>query len=82
MSSKGLCKGICVLHKVASRYATGRKRCKVCELFIKWDGSFCPWCGYNLRIRPRKSKYKARLKEEIALEEAKKITVLYHLPSI
>ena len=72
MSSKGICKGICVRHKVSSRYSIGHKRCKVCELFIKWDGLWCPCCGYKLRTRPRSFKFKAKLREERAIEEAKK----------
>ena len=79
MSSKGICKGICVRHKVTSRYSTGHKRCKVCELFMKWDGLFCPCCGYMLRTSPRKSKFKTKLRAERAIEEAKKIRILYYI---
>ena len=43
------------------RYSTGQKRCQVCEIFVKWDGLFCPCCGYRLRTRPRNLKYKAKL---------------------
>jgi uncharacterized Zn finger protein (UPF0148 family) len=31
-------------------------------LFIKWDGLFCPCCGYRLRIGPRNMKFKAKLR--------------------
>jgi Zn ribbon nucleic-acid-binding protein len=66
------CKGICIHLKASSRYATGQKRCQVCELFIKWDGSCCPCCGYKLRTRPRNfSKTKLR-------EEAQKIKIFYY----
>ena len=54
------CKGICVRHKASARYATGNKRCKVCDLFIKWDGLFCPCCGYRLRTRSRSFRFKAQ----------------------
>ena len=47
------CKGVCIRHKASSRYATGQKRCQVCELFIKWNGLSCPCCGYKLRTKPR-----------------------------
>ena len=30
------CKGICIRHKASCRYATGNKRCQICEIFIKW----------------------------------------------
>src|SRR5437588_538712 len=60
------CKGICIRHKAqkpsnSGRYAIGQKRCQICEIFIKWDGIWCPCCGYRLRTRPRNKKYKARL---------------------
>jgi hypothetical protein len=68
------CKGICVHYKAASNhYANGQKRCLVCDLFIKWNGLFCPCCGYRLRIRPRKFKLKPKLTEQQVIEEAKKI---------
>jgi hypothetical protein len=53
------------------RYATGNKRCQICDLFIKWDGFYCPCCGRKLRIGPRCFKFKARLKKQKAIEEAK-----------
>jgi hypothetical protein len=61
------CKGICIRHKAqkpvgSGRYATGQKRCQICEIFIKWDGLWCPCCGYRLRTKPRNLKYKAKLR--------------------
>jgi hypothetical protein len=56
------CKGICIRHKASCRYATGNKRCQVCEIFIKWDALFCPCCGCRLRTGPRHFKYKAKLR--------------------
>jgi hypothetical protein len=56
------CKGICIRHKDSCRYVTGTKRCQVCEIFIKWDGLWCPCCGYRLRIGPRCFKLKAKLR--------------------
>jgi uncharacterized Zn finger protein (UPF0148 family) len=58
------CKGICIHHKASGRYATGNKRCQVCEISLKWDGVFCPCCGYKLRIWPRNMKFKAKLRME------------------
>ena len=58
------CKGICISHKVLGRYNSGHKRCKSCDLFIKWEGPSCPCCGYKLRSRPRNfSKIKLTLEE-------------------
>jgi hypothetical protein len=58
------CKGICIRHKASCRYATGSKRCQVCEIFIKWDSVSCPCCGYKLRIGPRNMKFKTKLRIE------------------
>jgi hypothetical protein len=49
-------------HKASCRYATGNKRCQVCEIFIKWDALFCPCCGCGLRNGPRSFKFKAKLR--------------------
>jgi len=43
------------------RYATGQKRCQICEIFIQWDGLMCPCCSYRLRLKPRNMKSKIRL---------------------
>ena len=61
------CKGICIRHKAqkpvgTGRYSTGQKRCQICELFLKWDGLWCPCCGYRLRTKPRNLKYKVKLR--------------------
>jgi hypothetical protein len=62
-----VCKGICIRHKASGpissgRYATGQKRCQICDLFIKWDDSWCPCCGYRLRNGPRLFKHKVKLR--------------------
>ena len=62
------CKGICSRYKTTTppshgRYKNGQKRCQVCDLFIKYEGFFCPCCGGRLRIKPRGKKYKAKLRE-------------------
>ena len=46
-----VCKGICHRYKAkwmtqTARYGNGQKRCNICELFMSWDGSFCPCCGH------------------------------------
>jgi hypothetical protein len=71
---KMTCKGICVRHKAmkpvgTGRYSIGQKRCQVCELFIMWDGFWCPCCGYRLRTRPRNLKFKAKMKARKKIEE-------------
>jgi hypothetical protein len=74
-----VCKGVCIRHKASGpisygRYATGQKRCQICEMFIKWDGIFCPCCGCRLRIGPRlfKDKAKLRIREKQKENQTKK----------
>jgi hypothetical protein len=71
-----VCKGICVRHKAVKpvatgRYSTGQKRCQVCEIFLKWDGLWCPCCGYRLRTRPRNLMFKAELRARKEIEKGK-----------
>jgi hypothetical protein len=64
------CKGICIHHKALGRYATGNKRCQVCEIFIKWDGIFYPCCGYRLSVGPKNLDDKAKLRKQKKIQEA------------
>ena len=62
------CKGGCTQHKAKKpvgigRYASGQKRCQICEIFMYWAGLWCPCCGYRLRANPRNVTYKEKLKE-------------------
>ena len=34
-------------------YDRGYKLCKTCEMHIKYEGRFCPCCGYLLRVKNR-----------------------------
>ncbi len=75
------CKGICMRHKASCRYATGNKRCQICEIFIKWDGLWCPCCGYRLRNGPRGFKFKAKLKiKQKEMQKAKNKTTIMLMP--
>ena len=74
------CKGICIRYKAqkpvgTGRYASGQRRCQICEIFIKWEGLWCPCCGYRLRTKPRNLKYKAKLRARVEADsiEAKAI---------
>ena len=69
------CKGICTRYKAqkpvgTGRYASGQRRCQICEIFIKWEGLWCPCCGYRLRTKPRNLKYKAKLRARVEASEA------------
>ena len=59
------CSGICQRYKAKKpinigRYSSGQKRCNSCDVFIHWDGFWCPCCKYRLRLTPRNSKYKEK----------------------
>ena len=67
LESSMSCKGICIHHKSFSlpsrfRYINGQKRCQICQVFIKWQGFWCPCCGFRLRGKPRNTKDKNRYK--------------------
>ena len=47
--------------KIGSRYGLGQKRCQICEVFIQWDGIWCPCCGCRLRHKPKNRKFKEML---------------------
>ena len=73
MRIKMTCKGICTRYKAqkpvgTGRYASGQRRCQICEIFIKWEGLWCPCCGYRLRTKPRNLKYKAKLRARVDAE--------------
>jgi hypothetical protein len=75
------CKGICIRHKAqkpvgSGRYASGQKRCQICEIFIKWDGLWCPCCGYRLRTKPRNLKYKAKLRARTKIQQMNRMANL------
>jgi hypothetical protein len=42
----------------------------------------CPCCGYKLRTKPRHSKFKAKLREQKRIEQAKEAKILYYLQAI
>ena len=60
------CKGEChtkfrsSLGNSVLRYMYGQKRCSVCTVYFKWDGSKCPCCNAILHVRPRHSKAKEK----------------------
>ena len=60
------CNGSCKKYKAKSgldggRYEQGQKRCPECEVFVDWEGLFCPCCGRLLRTKPRARKLKRKL---------------------
>ena len=71
------CKGVCIRYKakkpvIGGRYESGQMRCQVCEMYVTWEGLWCPCCGYRMRGNPRNIKYKAKLR---IAKKTKKIEV-------
>lgn len=59
------CKGICDRHKASkpsgiSRYVAGQKRCNICDIYLEYDGFFCPCCNLKLRTSSRNAKHKEK----------------------
>jgi len=71
-----VCKGFCIKHKSGKpfgangRYELGQKRCSICEIFINWDGKYCPCCSYVLRIKPKGTQTRQRL---MIMQQVKRI---------
>lgn len=64
-----VCKGICHRYKApwisqTLRYANGQKKCVICDVFVQYDGLFCPCCSRRLRNKPRTSKGKQMFVEQ------------------
>ena len=61
------CNGSCKKYNTSGnsleggRYEQGQKRCHTCEIFIEWEGLWCPCCGRLLRTKPRGTRLKRRL---------------------
>ena len=55
--------------KGTGRYSAGQKRCNLCDIFMRWEGLFCPCCGYRVRSKPRNRKYKEKYYEAIRKNE-------------
>ena len=57
MTCNGICKEYKVKrHKDRFRYKHGHKRCRVCDIFIKFEGLWCPCCNCRLSLRQRNRK--------------------------
>ncbi|MDQ3851427.1 MAG: hypothetical protein M3299_01175 [Thermoproteota archaeon] len=38
----------------------------MCELFIKWDGLWCPCCGCRLRTKPKNTADRRRVATDLS----------------
>ena len=64
------CTGKCKNYKAqysgrTGRYVSGQRRCQNCEVFIQWEGLYCPCCNSKLRCSPRNREGKEKYLEQI-----------------
>ena len=65
---KMVCRNICERLKGKpsfeyNQYIDGKKYCRRCEIFLYYNGIFCPCCGMQLRRTPSNKSGKERLKK-------------------
>ena len=80
------CPGICEKYRayrtgLTSGFTHGNKRCRRCDIFIKFDGMFCPCCFYKLQTKSRKKPTKNGVKAQalINLETLIQYTIVMKL---
>lgn len=54
----GICRQYAESGRINGRLYPGRKRCGSCEVYLKWDGKFCPCCSTPMRSKPRSKKFR------------------------
>jgi hypothetical protein len=66
-----VCRNICerLDDKISAsegNYFVGKKYCRRCEIFLHYNGTFCPCCGMQLRTTPtnKEDRKKLRLKRK------------------
>lgn len=59
------CRGICEHYRTKARYQENHKRCRICDIFISWEGARCPCCSFALRTRARSAKKTAAKEGEV-----------------
>jgi len=47
------CRKICGKFKGSGKFRKGNKRCIICEIYLKFEGFYCPCCGHRLQSRPK-----------------------------
>ena len=50
--------------KVRGAAAQGYRRCSVCEIFLKYQGVYCPCCSNRMRVTPNNNKARQRVREK------------------
>lgn len=52
------CKDICQEYKLRGRrtYDNNGKRCRNCDIFMKYPGYRCPCCNHKLTLKPKANK--------------------------
>jgi len=66
------CTGRCGAYRAqnqAPRYAwfSGARYCKVCQIYVMWDGNFCPCCRRALARRPHQGKARKIMADRVRI---------------
>jgi hypothetical protein len=67
MVCRNICERIYLKRQVGqSDYLVGKKYCRRCEVYLYYDGIFCPCCGMQLRTNPidKEGKEKIRIQKQ------------------
>ena len=51
-----VCRNLCTDYHAVGKYANGGKFCKGCDIYVEWEGKFCPCCNVILRRKPLSGK--------------------------
>ena len=58
-----ICDGVCQKFKKSRRFdTTFSKYCQNCNMFIEYEGHYCPCCSLKLRHNPRNTHTEERKK--------------------
>jgi len=69
MVCRNICEVLSSQTKVGhSYYVDGRKYCRRCEIYLHYDGVFCPCCGMALRVTPSSRRDKDKLRRARQLQ--------------
>lgn len=56
------CNGTCVRYKSSQKpqeaMGQGGRWCRICSLYLDWEGKHCPCCSYMIRRGPRRLRAK------------------------
>jgi len=83
MACRNLCERFNSRYTVGgSHYTNGKKYCRRCEVYILYDGIFCPCCGMALRTSPTSKRDKEKLRQSQLRREEEEDRIIRILKGI